>query len=283
MSPGACLPASSLTRSDPLFHHDRQLLVRFDARCRFGTVDGLWCGPGARDGRRTLRPARLDDASSGFGRSLRPAGSPEAVRWLWCVPVCSAAPRGSRLCADTPGLHAASGAPASSTPQPASTSLFGQPAQPQQQSTSLFGQPAQQQQQQQAPTSSLFGQQQPAQSTSLFGQPQQQQQQQSGGLFGGQQNNSLTVSQLGQPKPAQSFFGAPQQQQQQQNGQSQFGGYNSLAASQQPPPPPLKPEDLPVEQRIELIKNAWDPSSPSCRFKVCLLPGLSRLDLDWAC
>ncbi|GJE93078.1 nucleoporin complex subunit 54-domain-containing protein [Phanerochaete sordida] len=122
------------------------------------------------------------------------------------------------------------GTPAS---QPAGGSLFGQSSTQQNQpaTNSLFGQATQQQQLQ----GSLF---------SNFSQP-------SGGLFGGSTlgmstlgGTTLGASSLGGGLLASRATGIPVQQQ--QDPQSQFAA---------------------LAQRIEGVKQAWDPSSPQCRFQ----------------
>jgi nuclear pore complex protein Nup54 len=115
---------------------------------------------------------------------------------------------------------------------PATGGLFGSTTQPQQQQ--------QQQQQQQSQAPSLFGQSQSAASASLFG-----------------------------PKPATS---------------SLFGSPNPLlgsSATAQPPAPaapisklgdplPSNPNEPSIESRLSALKDAWDPSSPKCRFQTYL-------------
>ncbi|KAL7414656.1 nucleoporin complex subunit 54-domain-containing protein [Mrakia frigida] len=154
------------------------------------------------------------------------------------------------------------GSPAPAAPQP-QTSLFGSTSTTPAPSTSLFGQP---QQQQQAPSTSLFGA--PPAQPGLFGQQPQQPPQQQGGLFGS------TSQQQPQQQQQQSTFGfqsqnQPQQQQQQQQqpplGMSQLGASSFGGAA--PGGGPVKLEDLSIEQRMEYVKGAWDPSSPTCKFQ----------------
>ncbi|POY73835.1 hypothetical protein BMF94_3376 [Rhodotorula taiwanensis] len=143
-------------------------------------------------------------------------------------------------------------APATSTSAaPPSTGLFGAPAQP---ATGLFGSTAT------APKPSLFGA-----STSLFGGApapgQQQPAQQPMSLFGASTSTTTTGG--------NSLF-----------GQSQTAATASLFGSKAPaPPPPQAPvpklgdplppaaNEPPIEQRLVAIKDAWDPTSPTCRFQ----------------
>ncbi|BGP24144.1 nucleoporin Nup44 [Rhodotorula toruloides] len=120
-----------------------------------------------------------------------------------------------------------------STAAPATGGLFGSmQQQPQQQQQ----QQQQQQPQQQAP--SLFGQSQSAASASLFG-----------------------------PKPAasSSFFGSA----------NPLLGTSTTAQPTAPSAPipklgdplPSKPNEPSIESRLSALKDAWDPSSPKCRFQ----------------
>ena len=160
------------------------------------------------------------------------------------------------------------------------------------------------QQQQQQPAGSLFGsmtQGPTSTGTSLFGSTTTQQQPSAGGLFGTTQNPSTSTGTglFGSTQPQQStnifsptatgtqglgtggsLFGStnPQQQQQQQQQQqlqqgSLFGNSTltagtlgtSLALSQLNSDPGAQCAVL--TQRIEGIKNAWDATSPQCKFQ----------------
>ncbi|BGP31538.1 hypothetical protein JCM10296v2_003308 [Rhodotorula toruloides] len=135
----------------------------------------------------------------------------------------------------------------------------------------LFGSTTQQQQP--APGGGLFGSTAPA-TGGLFGsttqpQPQQQQQQpqqqQAPSLFG--QSQSAASASLFGPKPAASS--------------SLFGSTNPLLSSTstaQPSAPsapvpklgdphPVNPNEPSIESRLSALKDAWDPSSPKCRFQ----------------
>lgn len=189
------------------------------------------------------------------------------------------------------GTNAGFGAPAgnplfgsTATSQPAqNTGLFGQTAQQNQPSsgTGLFGAFGQSTQQNQTTsTPSLFGQQQQQQqqqqqsAPSLFGQSNQQpqQQQQRPPVFGGfpqaaQQSTNFSGSTLfGNNQPGGSLLGlsnagastsnvfAPRSSmmQTQSQGDSAQAQFTSLA------------------QKIEVVTQAWDASSPQCRFQVRL-------------
>lgn len=161
--------------------------------------------------------------------------------------------------------------------------LFGSTAAPAT-GAGLFGSTQQQPQQQQG--GGFFGSttQQPSQTGGLFGsaaQPQQQQgQQQGGGLFGnlGQSQAKPTGGLFGG-----SAFGAQPQQQQQQPQQQQGGLFgstfgqstnqvNQLQQSQAPHQSMQQSvfgvkKEMDIESRIKAVQNAWDTSSPDCRFK----------------
>lgn len=139
------------------------------------------------------------------------------------------------------------GTPAS---QPSGGSLFGQSSTQQNQPAtgSLFGQSTQQQQQQQ-------------QQGSLFGSLNQPPAASSGGLFGTSTLGASTLgaSTLGAPTLGGTALGA-----------SSFGG--GLLASRATVIPVQQQQDpqsqfVALAQRIEGVKQAWDPSSPQCRFQ----------------
>jgi len=176
----------------------------------------------------------------------------------------------------------------STATQPQSGGLFGSgAAQPatggglfggqQQQSGGLFDQKPQPQQ-----SGGLFGssnQQQPQQGGGLFGQ-QQQQQQQSGGLFG-QSTQTATGSLFAQPQQQSGgLFGASvQQPQQQQMGGSVFGqpqqltgfGGSILGVSnmnqQQMQMQMQQQGSNAVVEKIQRVKNSWDPGHPEYAFR----------------
>ncbi|EKM57328.1 uncharacterized protein PHACADRAFT_255029 [Phanerochaete carnosa HHB-10118-sp] len=138
------------------------------------------------------------------------------------------------------------------TPQPSGGLPFGQSStqQPNQPTTgSLFGQPTQQQQQQQQFQGSLFGNlnQPPATTT--------------GGFFG---NSTLGASTLGISTLGASTLGGTNV------GAPSLGG--SLLASRTTAIPLQQQQDpqsqfIALIQRIEGVKQAWDSSSPHCRFQ----------------
>lgn len=133
----------------------------------------------------------------------------------------------------------------------------------------LFGSTTQQQQQP-AAGGGLFGSTTAPATGGLFGstaqqQPQQPQQQQAPSLFG--QSQSAASASLFGPKPAGSS--------------SLFGSSNPLLGSSttaQPTAPsapipklgdplPVNPNEPSIESRLSALKDAWDPSSPKCRFQ----------------
>ena len=143
------------------------------------------------------------------------------------------------------------------TTQPSGTGLFGQPAQPTQSTTNplLFGQQPQQPQQQQQP--------------SLFGQPQQQPQQ-STGLFGSlaQPSTNLGGSTLfGNTQPGNSFLGLSNAGASTSN---LFAPKTSLIQTQ-PQGDSAQAQFIGLVQKIEATAQAWDASSPQCRFQVSLI------------
>lgn len=131
---------------------------------------------------------------------------------------------------------------ATSTAAP-SGGIFGQT---QTNQPSLFGQT-----QQARPVGSLFGQ--PAQqSGSLFGQSQQQQPQ--GSLFGSlNQSAAVGNSLLGGNSAGASNL---------------FASRPGVASTQQPD---TVVQFIALLQRIDAVKQAWDPNSPQCRFQVRIL------------
>ncbi|KAL7275323.1 hypothetical protein RUND412_001725 [Rhizina undulata] len=169
--------------------------------------------------------------------------------------------------------------------------LFGQqqPQQQQQTGGGLFGQ----QQPQQQTGGGLFRQQQPQQQQSgggLFGTQPQQQQQTGGGLFGGtsgqqQSGGGLfgqSQAQTGgglfggaQPQAGGGLFG--QSQQQQPQNQSLFGGPQQnqlmgLSTWGGQAQNPIQQQQMqqgpnPIVEKIQRVKNAWDPSSSDYAFR----------------
>ncbi|GAA5824041.1 hypothetical protein JCM3770_005134 [Rhodotorula araucariae] len=214
-----------------------------------------------------------------------PAAKPAATTFSFGAPAASAP-------STTPSLFGA--AP---TSQPATTSLFGA-AQP---TTSLFGSAAP------APTSqplSLFGGGQPA--PSLFGASSAAPPSgglfgastaapaTGGGLFGASAQVPASAGgpfgQQQQPQPAQqpapSLFGQSQSAaslslfSSKPATSSLFGSTaaGGLTAPGGPAPPaaavpklgdplPVSPNEPAIEARLQALKDAWDPSSPRCRFQ----------------
>ncbi|KAL5535281.1 PXA2 [Sanghuangporus sanghuang] len=151
------------------------------------------------------------------------------------------------------------GASAANPSQP-STGLFGQQQNQQPAgTTSLFGQPQIQQQQQQQPM------------TSLFGQSTAQPQPQPTGLFSnfGQSttnpapNTTGGFGLLGSTQPGSSLMGAPNAG---ASTSGLFAGRTSLMQSQQQGDS-AQAQFVNLVQRIEAVAQAWDPSSPQCRFQ----------------
>lgn len=147
----------------------------------------------------------------------------------------------------------------------ATTGLFGQPT------TGLFGQPAAQQttglfgQQTNQPATGLFGQQttglfgQPAtqQNTGLFGQPATQ-----GGLFGQKQTVDTSLFNKSTQPGATFALTMPQA------GQSMMSAFNP-AATQQPAVilPGSQFLELTVQEKLLLLREAWDIKSQNCQFQ----------------
>ncbi|KAL5495512.1 NUP57 [Sanghuangporus weigelae] len=151
-------------------------------------------------------------------------------------------------------------AASTANPSQPSTGLFGQQQNQQPAgTTTLFGQPQIQQQQQQQPTTSLFGQstaQAQSQPTGLFSN------------FGQSTTNSAPNTTggfglFGSSQPGSSLMGAPNAG---TSTSGLFAGRTSLMQGQQQGDS-AQAQFVNLVQRIEAVAQAWDPSSPQCRFE----------------